>query len=511
LLKEECVIISDMDMIPTRKSYYCRDYPEDKITHLRGDIMYKEIVICYNVGSPQSWKNLFPVNSVDDVIKFIKSWYTQYGGSSDIQGGKGWNIDQRVLYDRWQQNLSLYNMLEDKKQDFKRLDRVDDEKSYTRDTFISLAKEQYSDYHMHRPYSDYKETIDKVLDILLNIDICREIFGIFANKGRKKVELIEKLVDKSPLISINETIKDLFFFDICHQYLIDGYYINKKKSSRSLQWLEECNNPIVWKQMSKDSLFANNIQYYKEFPSSQKIINKLNVLLTKTVTVIIPSYNRYKYLLDAVESVKKQTYPQNLITIIVINDGSTENYKDIDGCINISLGQYCSRKVLGYGYPGFSRNYGLRLVKSDYIAFLDDDDIWLPNKLMAQITKMEEEKIMFSCTDGYYGRGRYDKNKNYAKYNKEHHRQIVLSKLNISDYPNTFERELLLKHNFAITSSVVINTDMVKKVGLFVEDKNKAEDYDYWLRCLEHGKGLYIEDTLFYYDGGTSVEYTYNF
>ena len=99
------------------------------------------------------------------------------------------------------------------------------------------------------------------------------------------------------------------------------------------------------------------------------------------VSVIIPSYNRFNFLLDAIESVRIQNYPS--FEIIVINDGSTQKeyyeYNFSDDVIVINLEQN-QKEIHGFG-PGSIRNFGTKEASGDYLAFLDDDDIWLENKL----------------------------------------------------------------------------------------------------------------------------------
>lgn len=99
------------------------------------------------------------------------------------------------------------------------------------------------------------------------------------------------------------------------------------------------------------------------------------------ISVIIPTYNRFDSLLKAVESVKNQTY-QN-IEIIVVDDNSTdERYENnmIEGIKYIKI-EEGSKEILGYGCGALPRNIGMECANGEYIAFLDDDDVWMPDKL----------------------------------------------------------------------------------------------------------------------------------
>ena len=99
------------------------------------------------------------------------------------------------------------------------------------------------------------------------------------------------------------------------------------------------------------------------------------------VSVIIPSYNRYDMLLNAIDSVKKQTYPN--VEIIVVADVCEDNRYDLlKDDKDITYIQIDKRA----GNPCFARNTGIEISKGEYIAFLDDDDMWLPEKLEIQLS-----------------------------------------------------------------------------------------------------------------------------
>ena len=123
------------------------------------------------------------------------------------------------------------------------------------------------------------------------------------------------------------------------------------------------------------------------------------------LSVIIPTYNRYDKLQNAIESVKNQTYKN--IEIIVVNDNSVDgryyeksfqSRKDIK-IINLNP---CTKTL--FDFPmipnGINRNIGLQFATGTYIAFLDDDDYWMPRKIELQLNEMKQKNIQMSCTDG---------------------------------------------------------------------------------------------------------------
>ena len=101
------------------------------------------------------------------------------------------------------------------------------------------------------------------------------------------------------------------------------------------------------------------------------------------VSVIIPSYNRQSYIQETIESVRTQSY-QNF-ELIVVDDGST------DGTLNLlkSYGKSIHLIQQRHAERAVARNKGIEQSKGDYIAFLDSDDVWLPDKLALQVEVME--------------------------------------------------------------------------------------------------------------------------
>jgi len=228
------------------------------------------------------------------------------------------------------------------------------------------------------------------------------------------------------------------------------------------------------------------------------------------VSVIIPTFNRFKFLLNTIQSIKEQTYKN--IEIIVINDCSTEkeyyeyNWKE-NGIIIIHL-QQNSKEIFGFPCPAFVRNTGIEVSTGKYIAFCDDDDIWFPHKLQLQLNAMKKTGCKMSSTDGIRGIGMYDNNNNnnYIKFNAEfcfdYKKWIFKNKgsnLFNQGYPEIWDLEFLKIDNSIITSSVIIEKEILTKINNFY-CLIRAEDYDCWLRALEHTNNVYVPDICFYYD-----------
>ncbi len=232
------------------------------------------------------------------------------------------------------------------------------------------------------------------------------------------------------------------------------------------------------------------------------------------VSAIIPSYNRYEYLNNAISSVENQTYKN--IEIIIVNDGSTqkEYYEnDFPGNVKVINLEENQTAKNGFG-PGSIRNYGIEAANGEFLAFLDDDDIWMQDKIEIQLKKMLEKKMKFSSTEGFFGEGVYDGNENYPLYNSEKFYKKIKkrykgSKLFKNGFPEIWDHEFISIHNCIVLSSVIVEKKLIETVGGFrgipvsgyrnIEGPN--EDYDCWLGILRLTDLLYIDEPLFYYNG----------
>lgn len=110
----------------------------------------------------------------------------------------------------------------------------------------------------------------------------------------------------------------------------------------------------------------------------------MTVQTERLVSVIIPVFNCEAYLAEAIESVLAQTY--SAIEIIVVDDGSTDGSADIAKSFGNSGVRFCYQPNSG---PGSARNRGVAMARGGLLAFLDADDMWLPNKLSLQTAALE--------------------------------------------------------------------------------------------------------------------------
>jgi len=105
----------------------------------------------------------------------------------------------------------------------------------------------------------------------------------------------------------------------------------------------------------------------------------------KTISVIIPAYNHARYLAEAIDSVLAQTYAP--LEIIVVDDGSTDGTPAVAASYGDRI-RYIRQENAGVGA---ARNNGIAAARGEYLAFLDSDDIWLPEKLEREIALFDAD------------------------------------------------------------------------------------------------------------------------
>ncbi len=198
------------------------------------------------------------------------------------------------------------------------------------------------------------------------------------------------------------------------------------------------------------------------------------------ISVVIPSYNRIGFIETAIKSILNQTvYP---LEIIVVDDGSN------DGTYQLIEKRYPSIRLFKQSNKGVSsaRNLGIKKSRGDWIAFLDSDDEWLPDKLRYQINSIEKNpNILFFHSDEIWIRNglRINQGKKHKKYGGW-----------------IFEKCLDICR--ISPSSVIMHKSIFKKIGFFDENIPICEDYDLWLRVTSQYEVFYIDKILIKKYGG---------
>ncbi|MEI6296920.1 MAG: glycosyltransferase family 2 protein [bacterium] len=203
------------------------------------------------------------------------------------------------------------------------------------------------------------------------------------------------------------------------------------------------------------------------------------------VSVIIPTYNRAGTIKRAVKSVLVQDVKE--IEIIICDDNSTDNTKEIvDNFIKKDSRVKFIKSEKNSGLPAVPRNKGAKIAKGEWLAFLDSDDEWLPDKLEKQLTLVEKEKTLAICTNAY----KIKPNGEKTIFHTNHQNNRI-----------NFKKEL--RDNWIINSSVLVKKNVFDSCGGFSEEKElKAmEDYNLWLKILTNTNFTYIDEPLLnYYD-----------
>jgi len=202
-----------------------------------------------------------------------------------------------------------------------------------------------------------------------------------------------------------------------------------------------------------------------------------------SVSVIIPFHNNFNDLVRALNSVMNQSC---LPTQVIIVDDQSSCFEDVlrlTNSLETSFEIILHQNTINSG-PGVSRNNGIKLARSKYIAFLDEDDTWHTNKLEFQIQTMEKLDHPFSFT-------------------KSEFIDDAIIEPNLYFETKQINKKQILFKNIIPTRSVVLRRDVIEDF-LFHPNMRYAEDFEYWLRI----SGKY---RIFKYDFVGSFSYKYDY
>lgn len=193
--------------------------------------------------------------------------------------------------------------------------------------------------------------------------------------------------------------------------------------------------------------------------------------MKEKVSIIIPVYNVEKYIIETVESVKAQTY--DAWELLLVEDGST------DGTLQV-LEEYLTAqpddriRLIKQANSGAAkaRNHGLAEATGRFVAYLDADDLWSPDKLFKQLTFMKEKRAGFSFT-GY----------EFAEEDGTGTGKIVR-------VPEKLTYRQALQNTTIFTSTVIFDTERIAKENLEMPVM-KSEDTALWFKVLRLGNIAY--------------------
>ena len=209
-------------------------------------------------------------------------------------------------------------------------------------------------------------------------------------------------------------------------------------------------------------------------------------MATALISVIIPVYNAEKTIIRALESVRAQTFPAERFEIIVTDDGSTDGSFELCRKFKEQHPEL-QMTVITQRNAGVSaaRNAGLKIAAGKYIAFLDADDEWYPQKTQRQLEILENRSPaidFLSC-----------RRKNQQILFPYRVEQNGLAEV-------TFLK--LMFRNEAQPSTVIFKRKILDNTGYFDPRQKYAEDVNYWLRISEKNRMFILDEELVIAGGG---------
>ena len=191
-------------------------------------------------------------------------------------------------------------------------------------------------------------------------------------------------------------------------------------------------------------------------------------------SIILPTYNRENLIQKAIHSVINQEYKN--WELIIIDNYSTDQTEQL--VKNFSDERIIYKKFKNDGIIARSRNFGIKLSKGSYIAFLDSDDWWYKKKLESvfQIIKKGSYKFIYHNMHIKYSNSKF---KNKIKYT----RKLSNPHADLINYGPAFA-----------TSSVVLNKKIFYEIDLFNEEKKYLawEDFDAWIRYAKKSESFHL-------------------
>jgi glycosyltransferase involved in cell wall biosynthesis len=210
-------------------------------------------------------------------------------------------------------------------------------------------------------------------------------------------------------------------------------------------------------------------------------------------TVVMPTRNRWRKMSRALRSALNQQSVS--FEILVVDDASSDATQSV-------LGRVYDDRVRAIRLPrceGVSRarNRAVTEARGKWLAFLDDDDFWAPNKLRSQLDMTASDRLVFVYSGGVFLDG--DGQMTYATQPPDVQPLA----------PSDLQRRLLGSNLVATPSAVIAPTALVRAVGGFDEQLSIMADWDLWIRLSQHGRVAAVDEPLFaYVEHGESMHIT---
>ena len=199
------------------------------------------------------------------------------------------------------------------------------------------------------------------------------------------------------------------------------------------------------------------------------------------VSVILPTFNRSEYLREAVASVRAQSFDD--WELVIADDGSGAEVRDYL-CTLHDPPRVRVLMLEHTGNPPAVRNRALREASGEYVAFLDSDDVWLPEKLHRQLAAL---------------RARTDRAWNYTGFTLIDSSGVPLAGAEAKACPaieGAFLEPLLRGEPLIMQSSVVVRRELLERLGGYDEELRVCGDYELWVRLAQHSEVGLIQTPL---------------
>lgn len=184
------------------------------------------------------------------------------------------------------------------------------------------------------------------------------------------------------------------------------------------------------------------------------------------ITIIVPCFNAQNTIKETIESVLKQTYKN--YELLIINDGSTDNSVEVCSSYAHSDNRISIISINNHGVS-VARNTGIQHAQGEYIAFLDSDDLWQPNKLEQQINFMNSHPEVGVC---------FSKVEFISETGQE------LNQFSTVPTQGLVADGLLAENLTCTTSNILCRQQVIKEVGPFNTTMSFAEDQEWLLRVV---------------------------
>ncbi|GAA3757060.1 glycosyltransferase [Terriglobus aquaticus] len=289
---------------------------------------------------------------------------------------------------------------------------------------------------------------------------------------------------------------------IYHTFLLNRADVRlDAKNLRYTDWRGQHAHPRTLGEHDVPLLLRSADHFARKFPDDAALLQRLDQQVEQhstsraygmhpSVSVIIPSYNCARYLPRAIESALAQTYTD--LEVIVVDDGSTDNTAEV---IQPYLDRIRYIRQANKGLPG-ARNTGIRASQSEFVALLDADDAWLPDKLERQMPRFQDPAVTIVFTDLS------------VEYADGSTKPSFLA-----ERPLTCEGDVTdayIQSRFLFPSAMVFRRDAMEACRLFDETMLACEDVELFTKMTLRGKVAWVNEPLMIRTEGTGQNITGN-